>query len=123
MRLLKRYFAWRLGGSLVIVLAAGLLYAQVKRGNYAPATFGQLQQPSHARLTDDSVFQVSEYQLYPPELAEGEGRVETESFCSLCHSTRYITMQPPLPATAWAGITLLALLAVLKSRRRPTLQP
>ncbi len=101
MRLVKRYFALRLGGSLVIVLAAGLLFAQVKRGNYAPATLGQLQQPSPATLTDDSVYQVSAFPRYPAELAEGEGRAETESFCSLCHSTRYITMQPPLPAAAW----------------------
>ena len=101
MRLVKRYFGLRLSGSLVIVLAAGLLFAQVKRGNYAPATLGQLQQPAPATLTDDSVYQVSAYPLYPPELAEGEGRAETESFCSLCHSTRYITMQPPLPAATW----------------------
>ena len=101
MRLVKRDFGLRLSGSLVIVLAAGLLFAQVKRGNYAPATLGQLQQPAPATLTDDSVYQVSAYPLYPPELAEGEGRAETESFCSLCHSTRYITMQPPLPAATW----------------------
>jgi len=36
-----------------------------------------------------------------PELAEGEGHAETENFCSLCHSTRYITVQPPPPAAAW----------------------
>ncbi len=101
MQLVKRYFALLFGGSLVIVLAAGLLFAQVKRGNYAPATLGQLQQPPPATLTDDSVYQVSAYQLYPAELEEGEGRAETESFCSLCHGTRYITMQPPLPAAAW----------------------
>ena len=101
MRLVKRYFALRLIASLVIVLAAGLLFAQVRRGNYAPATHGQLQQPSPATLTDDSVYQVSAYPLYPPELAEGEGHDETESFCNLCHSTRYITMQPPLPAATW----------------------
>jgi hypothetical protein len=34
-------------------------------------------------------------------MAEGEGRAETASFCSLCHSTRYITMQPPLPPATW----------------------
>lgn len=101
MRLVKRYFALLFGGSLVIVLAAGLLFAQVKRGDYASATLGQLQQPPPVTLTDDSVYQVSAYQLYPAELAEGEGRAETESLCSLCHSTRYITMQPPLPAAAW----------------------
>ena len=101
MRFVKRYFALLLGGSLVIALAAGLLFAQVERGNYASATLGQLQQHLPAALTDDSVYQVSAYPLYPPELAEGEGRAETESSCSLCHSTRYITMQPPLPAGTW----------------------
>lgn len=101
MRFVKRYFAVLLGGSLVIVLAAGFLFAQVEQGNYAPATLGQLQQPAPAALTDDSVYRVSVYPQYPPELAEGEGRAETASFCSLCHSTRYITMQPPLPAATW----------------------
>ena len=101
MRLVKRCFALLLGGSLAIVLAAGLLFAQVEKGSYAPATLGQLQQPPPAALTDDSVYRVSAYPLYPPELAGGEGRAETESFCSLCHSTRNIIMQPPLPAAAW----------------------
>lgn len=101
MRLVKRYFALLLGGSLVITLAAGLLFGQVEQGIYAPATLGQLQQPPSAALTDDSVYQVSAYPLYAPELAEGEGRAETESFCSSCHSNRYIIMQPPLPAANW----------------------
>ena len=103
MRLMKRYFALLLGGSLAIVLAAGLLFAQVEKGSYAPASLGQLQRPAPAALTDDSVYQVSAYPQYSPRLAEGEGRAETASFCSLCHSTRYITMQPPLPAAAWEG--------------------
>lgn len=98
---MKRYFGLLIGGSLAIVLAAGLLFAQVEQGNYAPATLGQLQQPAPAALTDDSVYRVSVYPQYPPELAEGEGRAETASFCSLCHSTRYITMQPPLPSATW----------------------
>ena len=101
MRLVKHYFALFLGGSLAIVLAAGFLFAQVEQGSYAPAKLGQLQQPGPAALNDDSVYQVSAYPQYSPELAEGEGRAETASFCSLCHSTRYITMQPPLPAATW----------------------
>lgn len=101
MRLVKHYFALLLGGSIAIALAAGLLFAQVEKGNYAPATLGQVQQPAPAALTDDSVYQVPAYPLYPPELAEGEGRAETATFCNLCHSTRYITMQPPLPAATW----------------------
>ncbi len=103
MRLVKRYFALLFGGSLVLAGAAGLLLAQVEQGSYEPSTRGQLQQPPPVVLADDSVYQVSAYPLYPPELAEGEGRAETEGFCSLCHSTRYITMQPPLPAATWEG--------------------
>jgi hypothetical protein len=100
-RLVKRCFALLLGGSLTIVLVAGLLFAQVENGSYAPAPLGQLQRPAPAALTDDSVYQVSAYAQYSVELAEGEGRAETASFCSLCHSTRYIMMQPPLPAATW----------------------
>lgn len=101
MRLVKRYFALLLGGSLVVVLAAGLPFAQVEQGSYAPSTLGQVHEPAPVALNDDSVYKVSAYPQYRPELAEGEGRAETESFCSLCHSTRYITMQPPLPAATW----------------------
>jgi hypothetical protein len=97
----KRYFALLFGGSLAIILAAGILFAQVEQGNYAPATLGQLQQPAPAALAEDSVYQVSAYPQYPVELVDGEGRAETASFCGLCHSTRYITMQPPLPAATW----------------------
>jgi len=97
-RFVKRYFALLLGSSLAIVLAAGILFAQVEQGNYAPAKLAQLQQSAPAALTDDSAYRFSAYPQYSPELAEGEGRTETASFCNLCHSTRYITMQPPLPA-------------------------
>jgi hypothetical protein len=100
-RLGKRYFTLLLGGTLVLVLVAGLLLAQIGQGNYAPGTLGHLQQSPPVALADDSIYQVSAYPLYPSELAEGEGRAETEGFCSLCHSTRYITMQPPLPAATW----------------------
>ncbi|MGH9502146.1 MAG: hypothetical protein ACRD20_04780 [Terriglobales bacterium] len=100
MRLVKRYFGL-LFGWVVLALAAGLLLAQVEQGNYEPGTRGQMQQSPPVALSDDSVYQVSAYPLYTPELAEGEGRSETEGFCSLCHSTRYITMQPPLPAATW----------------------
>jgi hypothetical protein len=100
-RFVKRCFALLFVGSLAIALAAGLLFAQVERGSYASSRLGQVQQPAPVAFTDDSVYKVAAYPQYRAELAEGDGRAETESFCSLCHSTRYITMQPPLPAAAW----------------------
>lgn len=101
MRPRKRALIAVLGLALAAVLAGGMAFAQVEQGHYVPATRGQLSQSSPAALTDDSVYQVSAYPEYTPELAEGEGRSETASFCALCHSTRYITMQPPLAAATW----------------------
>ena len=101
MRLARRHIRLLLGGTFAMVLIAGLVYAQAQRGKYGSTTLGQLAQPAPPTLTPDSVYQVSAYRLYPPDLAEGEGRLETQSYCSLCHSTRYITMQAPLPAATW----------------------
>jgi hypothetical protein len=98
-RPVKRNVSLLLGSSVAIVLVAGLVFAQAE--SYVSAALGQLEQPAPASLTDDPVYEVSAYPRYTPELAEGEGRAETASFCSLCHSTRYITMQPPLPAATW----------------------
>jgi mono/diheme cytochrome c family protein len=77
--------------------------AELQTGKYKPAELGNLQQMPPPELSPDSNFAVSAYPLYPPELAPGEGKQETEAYCALCHSTRYITMQPPLPAATWEG--------------------
>jgi len=83
-----------------VVMAAGLAMA-AGGGDYEPGTLGQLSQTAPAELTPDGNYGGGAYPLYPPALAEGEGRAEVEGYCSMCHSTRYITMQPPLPAGAW----------------------
>ena len=49
MRFVKRYFALLLGGSLAIVLAAGLLFAQVEKGSYAPAPSASFSSPLRPR--------------------------------------------------------------------------
>jgi len=92
----------------LVVLSAGLLattaigvFAQLQKGNYQPATLGQLAQTAGSDRAPDSEYSVGEYPLYPPELEAGDGKAETEAYCSMCHSTRYITMQPPLPAPTW----------------------
>jgi mono/diheme cytochrome c family protein len=48
-----------------------------------------------------SVYDVGPFPLLPPELPPGEGREETGAWCSVCHSLRYITMQPALSPEAW----------------------
>lgn len=38
------------------------------------------------------------------KLKPGPGRDKVETYCSICHSTDYITMQPPFPEKQWAEI-------------------
>jgi cytochrome c5 len=39
----------------------------------------------------------------PVELKAGEGKETTTSFCSVCHSPDYITMQPAFSKAQWAA--------------------
>jgi mono/diheme cytochrome c family protein len=85
-----------------IVALAGIgAFAELQKGRYQPATLGQSQQVNPSESSPDSQYGAGAYPLYPPDLASGEGKAEVEGYCSVCHSTRYITMQPPLPAATW----------------------
>jgi len=35
------------------------------------------------------------------KLADGAGKPETQIYGGICHTTRYITVQPPLPSATW----------------------
>ena len=84
-----------------LATVAGVLYAEVKRGEYRPAELGSLQQAAPTELSTDSNYRVAAYPVPVLELAPGEGRQEVLIYCNTCHSPRYITMQPPLPAATW----------------------
>src|SRR4051812_43505637 len=40
----------------------------------------------------------------PPDLPEGKGKNAITGSCIICHSNRYITMQPPFPRKTWEAI-------------------
>jgi hypothetical protein len=83
------------------LVMAAVVYAELKKGYYAPAELGILRQAAPAELSPDSNFQVSAYPVPATELAAGDGLQDVQIYCNTCHSTRYITMQPPLPAATW----------------------
>jgi len=95
---LRRLFAGLVAGTAV---AGGIAVAQHQLGSYAAQNFGKVSQPAAQKLTDDSHYGVASYPTFEVELAEGAGRAETQIHCSSCHTPRYITMQPPLPAATW----------------------
>ncbi len=85
----------------LLALAGAGAYAELQKGHYQPATLGHLTQADSNESSPDSQYGAVAYPLYPPELETGDGKAETEGYCSVCHSARYITMQPPLPAATW----------------------
>jgi cytochrome c5 len=38
-----------------------------------------------------------------PDLPDGKGLATVNAACTICHSTRYITMQPAFPRKTWAA--------------------
>ena len=83
------------------LVMAAVAYAELKRGYYGPAELGILRQAAPVELSQDSNFQVSAYPVPTAELAPGDGLQDVQIYCNTCHSPRYITMQPPLPAATW----------------------
>ena len=84
-----------------LVIAAGVVYGQLKKGYYSPAELGSLRQPAPVELLSDSSYQAAAYPVPVVDLTPGDGRQEVQIYCNTCHSPRYITMQPPLPAATW----------------------
>jgi hypothetical protein len=84
------------------MLAARILYADFRAGYYTPAGPETIRQSLPNVASTDATYDAGQYPIYYPELAAGEGKDDVENNCDLCHSPRYITMQPPLSAQAWS---------------------
>jgi len=84
-----------------LVIAVGLVYADLKNGYYSPAQLGSVQQAAPIELLPDSNYEVAAFPVPGVDLAPGDGLQDVQIYCNTCHSPRYITMQPPLPAATW----------------------
>ena len=84
-----------------MLMAAAVVYADLKKGYYRPAELGSVRQAAPIELLPDSTYQVSAYPVPAADLAPGDGNQEVRIYCNTCHSPSYIIMQPPLPAATW----------------------
>jgi hypothetical protein len=73
----------------------------VQEGNYDAGNLGMQMQPAPRNDDAGAVYAVGAWPTYTPPLADGDGKALVQSFCGICHSTTYITMQPPLPSDTW----------------------
>lgn len=80
-------------------LAASLPQSQT--GSYTAQNAGKIAQSAPPALAEGSRYEAASYPAFEVELADGPGRAEVQIYCNTCHTTRYITMQPPLPAATW----------------------
>ena len=85
------------------MLATAGLYADFQSGYYALTGAPSLVQEAPPKLSLDGNYDVGVYPIYPPVFPSGDGALEVKAYCNTCHSPRYITMQPPLPAAVWAA--------------------
>jgi len=85
------------------VTADDTLPGVVTAGRYAEGILATPRQPAPDVGRPGSAYGVGPWPSYTPPLADGTGRDLVIGACSICHSTTYITMQPPLPAATWAA--------------------
>lgn len=86
-------------GTAVLIGAAAL--AEHQLGSYSAQNLGRVAQPAAREITEDAQYSVASYPSFDVGLADGAGKAETQIYCTSCHTPRYITMQPPLPAATW----------------------
>lgn len=91
-----------MAAAVLVVLSA--LAAEMQLGLYTQSNLGAVNQPLPRRIAAGAVYSVDDYPMYRPVMPQGPGRQETEAYCGTCHSIRYITMQPALPAETWEAI-------------------
>jgi hypothetical protein len=72
-------------------------------GRYSEGTLATPKQPAPDLGVPAGVYGVGPWPTYTSTLADGPGRDLVIGACSICHSITYISMQPPLPAAAWAA--------------------
>jgi hypothetical protein len=99
MRTRKWYLA---AVTVVSILAARALHADFRAGYYTQTGPETIHQMLPKVDSTNATYDAGEYPIYYPELAAGDGRDDVENNCELCHSPRYITMQPVMSAQAWS---------------------
>ena len=84
-----------------LVATAAVVYGELRKGDYAPARLGAIEQGAPFESSPDATYAVRAYPVPEVDLAPGDGLQDVRIYCGTCHSPRCIMMQPPLSAATW----------------------
>jgi hypothetical protein len=86
----------------IITILVGLIavYSCNKPPEKREEIKSMLPKPVHSFKTEGSVREMN-IGLENLQFPEHEGRSEFQSYCSMCHSLKYISMQPDFPRKTW----------------------
>ena len=94
---------FRIAAVLFLALcSSAALHAQAETGNYSPSEQGAIRRAAPSKLATGASYDAGAYPTFRVPLAPGDGAREVNTYCNICHSPRYIVMQPVLPAGAWS---------------------
>ena len=88
---MKTIYIYLLTGVIIILNFSGCIYDEVTR--------------HHQAITDTIIESSSvDYRHVPINLPYAKGVELVERNCRICHSLKYIEMQPPMSAASWSRI-------------------
>ncbi len=65
-----------------LVIATGVIYADLKKGYYGQAELGSIRQAAPGELLSDSNYQVSVYPVPALDLTPGDGLQDVQIYCN-----------------------------------------
>lgn len=98
-----KHLTFRIAAVAILMLGlATAMHAQAQTGTYEANETGTMRRAPERKTTNGASYDVGAYPTFRPQLAPGDGGREVNTYCNVCHTPRYITMQPALPAGTWA---------------------
>jgi hypothetical protein len=99
------FFGWTTRWMIAITLALGCAlgtHAQAQSGSYSPSDAGKIHRAPPAKPSNGASYNAGNYPTFRLAFAPGEGSREVDTYCNVCHTPRYILMQPAVAPGTWA---------------------
>jgi hypothetical protein len=99
------FWGWAMRSMATITLAlacAAITHAQAQTGSYSPSDAGRIHRTPAAKPSNGASYDTGDYPTFRLPFAPGEGSREVNTYCNVCHTPRYILMQPAIAPGTWA---------------------